>query len=116
MKLYNIKNSYIYDRRDDGRTHRYLVYKDRRTRELRIIQLTHLYEIPRNKMNRLRNGNIYEYKFKFYKLPSGVESGYRTKDINGNPIVLTRDNSTYVRKISRRVASKIKRRSTNRFN
>lgn len=93
MRIYHIKDSYMFNKKNKNGTHRYAVYKDRKTNETRAIHLTHLYEIPSNKQHRLNNGWIKEFKLSCYKLPSGVETGYRTKDINGNPIVLNRNNS-----------------------
>lgn len=93
MKIYHIKNSYMYNKRDKNGTHRYAVFKDRKTKETRVVQLTHLYEIPYNKQRQLKKGYLKEYKLECYRLPSGVNIGYKTKDINGNPIQLTSKNS-----------------------
>ena len=108
MKIYHINDSYIFNRKNINGTHRYAVYKDRKTHETRIVQLTHLYEIPHNKQRRLNNGWIKKYKLGCYSLPSGVETGYRTKDINGNPIVLNSSNSRSSYTLSKKDSKKIK--------
>lgn len=114
MRIYHIKNNYLFNRNDPVGTHRYAVFKDRKTHETRIVQLTHLYEIPSNKLRQLQNGHIKEYKLRCYSLPSGVQTGYKTKDINGNPIVLNSRNSrpsyTLSKKDSKRIMSIAKRK------
>ena len=115
MKIYHIKDSYMFNRNNRTGTHRYAVYKDRKTHETRAIQLTHLYEIPNNKKHRLNNGWIKKYKLSCYSLPSGVETGYKTKDINGNPIVLDRSNSRVSYSLNKKDSKKIKSIAKRKF-
>ena len=108
MKIYHIKDSYMFNRNNRTGTHRYAVYKDRKTHETRAIQLTHLYEIPGNKKRQMQNGYIKAYKLSCYALPSGVKTGYKTKDINGNPIVLNHRNSRSSYSLNKKDSKKIK--------
>ena len=108
MKIYHIKDNYMFNRNNRNGTHRYAVFKDRRTRETRVVQLTHLYEIPNNKLRQMQNGHIKKYKLSCYSLPSGVQTGYKTKDINGNPIVLNNSNSRPSYNLSKKDSKKIK--------
>ncbi|MDR2828589.1 MAG: hypothetical protein LBV51_04130 [Acholeplasmatales bacterium] len=93
MRILNIKDNYMFDKTNKTGTHRYAVYRDNKTYETRAIQLTHIYEIPPNKQSRINNGYIKELKLPFYYLPSGIETGYITKDINGKKLKLNNGNS-----------------------
>lgn len=106
----------MYNKRDKNGTHRYAVFKDRKTRETRVVQLTHLYEIPDNKQRRIKQGYLKEYKLQCYRLPSGVNTGYQTKDINGNPIHLTSKNSSGSYNLSKKDSNKIKSIAKRRIN
>ena len=106
----------MFKRNDRNGTHRYAVYKDRKTNETRVIQLTHLYEIAPNKKRQLQRGHIKKHKLDCYKFPSGVETGYKTKDINGNPIVLTSRNSRGSYNLSKKDSKRIKSIAKRRIN
>ena len=54
MNIYHVKNNYIFDSQDQNGTHRYAVFKDRKSNETRVVQLTHIYEIPNNKNDNYR--------------------------------------------------------------
>lgn len=116
MKIYHIKDSYMFNRNNSSGTHRYAVYKDRKTNELRAIQLTHLYEIAPNKKRQLQRGHIKKYKLGCYRFPSGVNTGYKTKDINGNPIVLNSRNSRGSYNLSKKDSKKLKSIAKRRIN
>ena len=115
MRIYHIKDSYMFNKKNKTGTHRYAVFKDRKTNELRVVQLTHLYEIPPNKQKRLNNGWIKKYKLSCYTLPSGVETGYRTKNIDGEKIVLNDSNSRPSYSLSKKDSVKIKSIAKRRF-
>ena len=108
MVIYHIKDSYMFNKKNKTGTHRYAVYKDRKTKETRVIQLTHLYEISSNKQNQINKGYIKKYKLGCYSLPSGVETGFKTKNINGDKIVLNRYNSKRSYSLSKKDSTKIK--------
>ncbi len=116
MKIYHIKNSYMYNKQDKNGTHRYAVFKDKKTNETRVVQLTHLYEIPSNKQRQINNGHLKKYKLSCYSLPSGINTGYKTKDINGNPIRLTSLNSRGSYNLSKKDSKKIKSIAKRRIN
>ena len=99
----------MFNTNDRVGTHRYAVYKDRRSNELRAVQLTHLYEIPGNKRRQMVNGHIKEYKLSCYKLPSGVNTGYLTKNRYGQPIMLNSNNSRGSYNLSKNDSYKIKK-------
>ena len=102
----------MFNRNNNTGTHRYAVYKDKKTGEVRAIQLTHLYEIPSNKLRQINAGHIREYKLKCYKLPSGVNTKYLRKDIFGHPIVLNSLNSIKSYKLSYKESRNLKRISS----
>ena len=108
MKIYHIKDKYMFNSKNKTGTHRYAVYKDRKTKELRAVQLTHLYEIPGNKRRALNNGHIKKYKLSCYSLPSGIETGYKTKNIYGKAIVLTKYNSRPSYNLTKKDSKRIK--------
>lgn len=116
MRIYHIKDNYMFNRNNSSGTHRYAVYKDRKTRETRVVQLTHLYEIPSNKLRQLRNGHIKKYKLSCYSIPNGVETGYKTKDINGNSIVLNSVNSKPSYNLNKKDSKRIKSIAKKRIN
>lgn len=116
MRIYHIKDNYMFNKSNKNGTHRYAVYKDRKTNEIRAVQLTHLYEIPSNKKKQLRNGHIKEYKLSCYKLPSGIETGYKTKDINGKPIALNNQNSRASYSLNKYDSNRIKKIAKKRIN
>lgn len=62
MRIYHIKDHYIFDSQNKTGSHRYAVYKDKRSHETRLVQLTHLYEIPSRKLRQMRNGHIKKYQ------------------------------------------------------
>lgn len=116
MVIFHIKDSYMFNKNNKNGTHRYAVYKDRKTKETRVVQLTHLYEIPPSKQKQLKRGHIKKYKLGCYSLPSGVETGYKTKDINGNKIILNSSNSKRSYSLNKKDSSKIKRIAKRRIN
>ena len=109
MRIYHIKNSTMFNKKDKNGTHRYAVYYDRKSHELRAIQLTHIYEIPFNKQKQINNGHIKKVKLNCYSMPSGVQTGYITKNIDGNPLTLNRFNSRKSYSLSREESKKLKK-------
>lgn len=86
MQIFHIKDKDMFNTKNGTGSHRYAVFTDRKSKEVRAVELTHLYEIPFNKQKRINNGYIKELKLSCYKLPSGVSTEYVTKDINGKPL------------------------------
>ena len=89
MKLVKIKNRYFYNSDNPNGNHLYAIYKDRKSKELRAVALTHIYNKDLNRFNQIRRGNIMVAKFKNYEVPSGVKNYYYATDINGNKIDLS---------------------------
>lgn len=116
MRIMHIKNSYMYDKNDLNGTHRYAVYKDPFTKETRAVSLTHLYQYDPAKLKRIRRGYIKEYKLGCYKVPSGVETGYLTKDVDGNPLALDSTNSTGSYSLSAKDSKRIRDIAKKRLN
>lgn len=85
MRLFKIKDKDMFKstktKKQNG-NHTYAVYKDRKTKEYRAIQLTHIYD-PKKEIE-LEKGNIKKLKLKTFKYPSGVPNQYYTQDIEGN--------------------------------
>lgn len=85
MRLFKIKNKEMYvtkSNKEKNMSHIYAVYKDKKTKEYRAIQLTHLYDPKREKQ--LKKGYLKVEKLKQFQYPTGIHNKYYTKDINGN--------------------------------
>ena len=94
MKLVKIRDKYMYKpitpaqkaKYNPNGVHTYLVYKDKRSGEVRAIRTTHMYEPQKEKL--LEKGGLMVVKLPKIKYPSGIRNGYVTTDINGNPLDL----------------------------
>lgn len=88
MKLVKVKNKYMFESEkvSPDAEHYYLHYYDRKSKETRLIQLTHIYEKPYEKTVKLRKNFLTEMKFKDLYLPSGVNNNYLNTDVNGNKL------------------------------
>ncbi len=64
----------------------YLYVYDRKTKETRLIEMTHLYEIPSEKRIKKKKKFLMEAKFKDLYLPSGINNSYYTTDILGDKL------------------------------
>lgn len=69
-----------------NQSHIYAAYKDKKSGETRLIQMTHIIE-PRKK-DAIKQGHILPVKLPNVDMPSGVNNSYYNKDINGDPIDL----------------------------
>ena len=112
MKLVTVKNKYIFkpqkktDKYKPEQAHIYAAYRDKKTNETRLIQMTHLYE-PKKKKG-IKRGYLLPVKLPNVEFPSGVNNSYYAKDVRGDPIDLkkikARDitgktkKATYIRK------------------
>ena len=88
MKIARIKNRYMFNSSNPNGTHDYLIYKDNRTNEIRAIELTHLYKKDNYRFRQLRTRLLKKMKFGHRETPSGVNNGYKTKNVYGTPIDL----------------------------
>ncbi len=94
MKLVKIRDKYMYKpitpvqkaKYNPNGVHTYLVYKDKRSGEVRAIRATHMYEPHKEKL--LEKGSLMVVKLPKIKYPSGIRNGYVTTDINGKPLDL----------------------------
>lgn len=93
MKIVTIKNKYIYKKnpKDENEykpegSHIYAVYKDQKSGETRLVQMTHLYDPKKTKG--IKQGYLMPVKLPNVEFPSGVNNSYYSKDVNGNPIDL----------------------------
>jgi hypothetical protein len=86
MKLIKIRNKFMFKSNNPNGTHTYLHYYNRKKKEVRLIQTTHLYEIPIKKQVAIKNGFLKEVKFKNLYLPSGVRDKYFRSDLNGKKL------------------------------
>ena len=87
MKLFRIKNKYMYqskNKKEENEKHIYAIYRDKKTKELRAIRTTHLYE--KGKARQIDQGILKVEKFHGIKHPSGVSNKYTRMDINGKPL------------------------------
>jgi len=89
MRLAIIKNKYLFNSNNPNGHHIYAIYKDKKSKEIRAIALTHT---NKNRFYQIERGNIIIEKFKEFKVPSGVHKHYYSTDINGNKLNLKNDN------------------------
>lgn len=114
MKIYHVKNNYIFDSQDQNGTHRYAYDIDDRNKPY-LVAISHLYEMPLEKKRKLRKGFLKKYKLKNAKLPVGISTERIYKDINGKPISLNSTNSKICRYISKKDQKNIKRISNTKY-
>lgn len=109
MKLVKVKNKYMFvsDKVSPEGEHYYLHYYDRKSKETRLIQLTHLYEKPKDKSAQLRKNYIQEMKFKDLYLPSGVKNRYFNTDVKGNKLKYSSPIYTILGTVPQRQAKKV---------
>ncbi len=88
MKIARIKNRYMFKSNNPNGTHDYLVYKDKSTKEIRAIELTHLYKRDNYRFAQIKSGLLKKMRFSHRETPSGVNNGYLSVNANGNPIDL----------------------------
>ena len=81
MRLFKIKNKYMFNSNNPNGNHTYAVYKDKKTNKYRAIQLTHLYEDK--KIKQINKGYLKVEKFKEFSYPTGVHDTYYDKDLKG---------------------------------
>ena len=104
MKLYKIRNEYLFNCNKPKGFHVYAVYYDRKNKRYNAIQTTHLYTKDENRFRQVRRGNIAVTKFKEFEVPSGVKNTYFSKTLNGGKINLK--DKYNVRQVSARFLSK----------
>ena len=114
MKLVTIKNKYMYKpatpeekkKYKPNGVHLYAAYTDEETKELRLVQMTHV--IEEQKAAKIKRGKLLMVKLPNVDMPSGVKNEYFSKDVDGNAIDLAKvkaqniksksGKATYVRK------------------
>ena len=89
MKIAKIKDRYMFNSKNPNKTHDYLVYKDKLTNEIRAIELTHLYNVDKQRFALVRTGHLKKMYFKHRETPSGVNRYYFATNIYGGPIDLS---------------------------
>ena len=93
MRIYHIKDSYMFNKNNKNGTHRYCVYYDRKTKQYRAIEMTHIYELKKSKEKLIKDGLLKPFKLRCYGMPQGIETSYFTKNVDGKPIRLDKSNS-----------------------
>lgn len=98
----------MYESENPEKVHTYAMYRDKKTKELRAVRTTHLYET--GKVRAIEKGHLKVEKFRGIKYPSGVLNKYTTNDINGKPLTYRGVKAERVPKghIPRRQAKRIK--------
>lgn len=94
MKLVMIKNKFIFKptsksqkkKYQPEQSHIYAAYKDKASKQTRLIQMTHVIE-PRKQAD-IKKGNLLMVKLPNVDMPSGVKREFYTKDITGASIDL----------------------------
>ena len=107
MKLVKIKNKYMFNSVSPEKEHTYLHYYDKKSKETRLIQTTHIYEKPFEKRRFLKFGVLKEFKFKDCYLPSGVNNHYINSDIKGKKLPYRSNMYKVIGTIPQKQANKI---------
>lgn len=118
MRLFKIKNKYLFKSDKPEGTHTYAVYRDRRTKEDRAVALTHLYVKDKDRFRQVSKGNIFITKFKEFDVPSGVQNYYYGKTLNGKNIDLRDSKNIYPvskRYLNKKQSDNIKKFATRRY-
>ncbi len=108
MRLAIIKNRYIYDKNDLNGVHHYGIYYDRKAKEYRAVQLTHLYNRDEKRFVQLRKGFLSPIKLKEFETPTGIRNEYYATDVDGNKIDIHNNDVKILRKLSPRQSKQIK--------
>ena len=96
MKLYKIKNKYLFNGKQPEGTHTYAIYYDRKTKEYRAIATTHLYIKDIKRFKQVSKGNIAVTKFKEFEVPTGVQNYYYSKNVSGGKIDIKDKKNVFV--------------------
>lgn len=80
----------MYKSSNPSGTHLYAVYKDKKTKRTRAIQLTHVLE--KKKERQINRGVLSIEKIKPIKHISGVPNKYYDSDVNGKPLQIGKKN------------------------
>lgn len=88
MRLIKIRNKYLFNSNNPNGTHTYAVFYDRKEKEYRAVQITHIYVPDEKRQEQLKKGLLKKVKFNQYEVPSGVKNNYFAANINGNKISL----------------------------
>lgn len=82
-----IKDRYIFDKdKTNDKYHSYAIYTDMETKENRVIQSHHLYKPDKKNMEKVKNGLLLKVKTTMHETPSGLDSYYYNKTVNGKSI------------------------------
>lgn len=111
MRIVRIKNRYLFDGDKPNGIHSYAVYYDRKTKQNRVIGLTHLFVKDKKRFNQIKRGLLMKENFKEFETPTGVKNYYFSKNYMGEKIDLTdKNNVVYISKkhLSKKQADKIK--------
>ncbi len=104
MRLFKIKNKYLFKSNKPNGVHTYAVYYDKKSKENRAVALTHLYVKDEKRFKQVKKGNIAITKFKEFDVPSGVQNYYYGTTLSGQKITLK--NNRNVIPVSSRYVSK----------
>lgn len=108
MRLAKIKNKYLFDSNRPEEIHHYGVYYDRKAKEYRAIQLTHLYNRDEKRFVQLRKGFLSPIKLKEFETPTGIRNNYYSMDVKGKKIDIKNKDVELLRKLSPKQAKQIK--------
>lgn len=108
MRLAKIRNRYLFDSNKPDGIHHYGIYYDRKTKEYRAVQLTHLYNRDEIRFAQLRKGFLSPIKLKEFETPTGIRNNYYSTDVNGKKIDIRNKDVEILRKLSPRQAKQIK--------
>ena len=105
MRIAKIMNKYMYETSpDDNGAHHYLIFYDRKKKQYKAVQLTHLYVKDKKRFTQVKKGLIKIEKFKEFDVPSGVTKAIYASNVFGKKIDLK--DKRYIESISNRYLSK----------
>ena len=109
MKLYSIKDRYLFKTDQPNGSHTYAVYYDRRRKGYCAVPTTHLYKADPKRFRQKESGFLKEMKLPGILLPSGIKDYAHITDVNGHKLNMKNPNVKELSKkhLPKRLSSQI---------
>jgi hypothetical protein len=110
MKLYSIKDNYLFKTDQKDGAHTYTVWYDRRKKAYLAVQTTHLYKLDTKRGKQIESGHLIRQKLPGITLPSGVRDFAYMTDVDGHKISIKNSNVKEISKkhLPKKISDEIK--------
>lgn len=117
MKLYSIKDRYLFKTDQKEGAHTYAVWYDKKKKAYQAVQTTHLYKLDPKRGKQVDSGHLMRQKFPGILLPSGVRDFAYTTDVNGHKIDIKNPNVKEISKkhLPKKISDGIKAHARGRY-